>query len=399
LYDHRKFKGTIQLKLNRYGDIVSKMKGSGESRFREPKKAEAIHKEAVEFDLGKESAGEELRDLKVLVKRHFGMNVERAAFYSVGSDEPMDDTHILLDGDELYLSPPLRHAMLHGPQIGSNLADAIADAKATKYLAFPYLNAAERILITWPTKRWPNPRRALRSDDVAAQAELAQSLRPKVEEIQQFFDVRLTAWYTMLDSLSSPLNARMEEDLRRRIAETNEECLKTGFRHCAREVRMEVAAPVDYVKVEYTQADVYTKLKFFRDGRILKTRGDEVAQGKPLKLYSPTLPGGVMLSITLCKNSMTEEGFNPIRSLSNFFVTSESRCNAIGKQFNYQLTADEAIALPQKRPTDRKQFEFQVSENPKAYFQIWDGDFILGEYQPEEDLLNNLEVNVPDLKY
>merc|ERR1712048_1341370 len=190
-----------------------------------------------------------------------------------------------------------------------------------------------------------------------------------VEEIQKFFDVRLTAWYTMLDSLSSPLNARMEEDLRRRIAETNEECQKSRFRHCAREVRMEIAAPVDYVKVEYTQADVYTKLKFFRDGRILKTRGDEVAQGKPLKLYSPTLPGGVMLSITL------------------------------GKQFNYQLTADEAIALPQKKLTDRKQFEFQVSENPKAYFQIWDGDFVLGEYQSEEDLLNNLEVNVPDLKY
>merc|ERR1712048_841654 len=131
-----------------------------------------------------------------------------------------------------------------------------------------------------------------------------------------------------------------------------------------------------------------------RDGRIEKTRGDEVAQGKPLKLYSPTLPGGVTLSITFCKNLKTEESFNPIRSVSNFFVTSESRCKAIGTQFDYQLTADKAVPQPQKKITDRKQFMFQVSENPKAYLEIWDGDFVLGEYQSDADLLNNLEVNV-----
>merc|ERR1719235_1260850 len=144
----------------------------------------------------------------------------------------------------------------------------------------------------------------------------------------------------------------MQKDFEMRIAETNKQCQKSGFTHCAREVRMEMAAPVDYVKVEYTQGDVYTKLKFFRDGRIEKTRGDEVAQGKPLKLYSPTLPGGVTLSITFCKNLKTEEGFNPIRSLSNFFVKSESRCEAIGTQFDYQLTADNAILQPQEKVTD-----------------------------------------------
>jgi len=178
--------------------------------------------------------------------------------------------------------------MLHGPQIAANLADAIADAKATKNLVFPYLGAAEHIFRTWPSERWPNPPRALRSGDFEAQAELAQSLRPYVQEAQKFFNVRLNDWYKLLDDLSAPLNTRMQQDFERRIAETSETCQMSGFRYCAREVRMEMAAPVDYVKVEYTQEGVYTKLKFFRDGRIMKTRGEEAAQGKPLRLYSPT---------------------------------------------------------------------------------------------------------------
>merc|ERR1712187_542546 len=186
----------------------------------------------------------------------------------------------------------------------------------------------------------------------------------------------------------------MQQDFERRIAETSEACQKSGLRYCAREVRMEMAAPVDYVKVEYTQGGVYTKLKFFRDGRIMKTRGEEAAQGKPLRLYSPTLPGGVTVSITLCKNLMTEDGFDPIRSLSNFFVKSESRCKPVGKPFDYQLTADKAIALPQKKLSDRKLFNVQVAKYPKAGFQIWDGDFVLGAYQSESDVINQLEFEI-----
>merc|ERR1711879_836975 len=96
-------------------------------------------------------------------------------------------------------------------------------------------------------------------------------------------------------------------------------------------------------------------------------------------------------------NLKAGEGFDPIRSVSNFFVRSESRCKAIKTLSNYQLTADKTTALPQKKVTDRKQVKLQVSENPEAYFQIWDGDFVLGEYQSEADLINqlNFEINIP----
>lgn len=253
-----------------------------------------------------------------------------------------------------------------------------------KNIEIPFLVVARKIHAAWPSDRWRAVSSALRSPTYKDTAKLADQLRPLVTEAQQFIEQPLTAWEKALAGLTKELETRMAEDLQKRFQQTADHCGRLDWGGpgvgggCAKDVQMEMPEDVDYVKVSYTlPGESAVKIKFYQDGEILQTRGEDVMQKSdgPLRLELPTLPGSTELTVTLCKDLMQQEG--TLVSIRNAMSSSRSRCEKMAEPIKYTLWSNGGTSSTQAAIDERKHWKFQISSAPEVSFLIWDGNWAL----------------------
>jgi hypothetical protein len=391
IYERGSFQGTMRLKLsttgqNSGGIMISQFTDAKGQSGSTVKSRPGENTKQFELEIG--YRGAQLRDLKVKVGEEFNLNVKKADFFYDGTSIALEDHEDILHGDHLFLSTHLRNAMVNA-WVGPELQRAILDARQTRNLAFltpDYIGAAVDIYEAWEETAWKiykldDVRQAMLCREAEKKHTLSHVLSPHVEKAKKFFLVRdpLPYWTKVLQDLKAPLEAQLIKERNRRFKSTQTRCQTVGQRHCARDVRMTMSEEVDYVKVEYTEDGQETKWKFFKGGRILKTRGDEVGEYATRSVEGATLPGSIYMTITLCKNKLKDSGF--ISSMRKMLVkeTTTSVCRAIGEPISYVLRSNGAEEMPQEAITDTKQMQFQVSGfhgyGPMVAFRIWDGNY------------------------